>query len=57
MNFLKSVNILVYEYLAKYKEEGDCLVHFARLATALLKVEESAQHNPLFLPVTVPNIH
>jgi len=27
------------------QEEGGCLMHFVRLATTLLKVEESARHN------------
>jgi len=30
------------EYLVKLKEEGGCLVYFLRLATSLLKDEESA---------------
>jgi len=35
--FFKSVNIS-----QSYKQERDCLVHFARLANTLLKDEESA---------------
>ena len=37
-NFLQSVNIW-----QSYKQERDCLVHFARLANTLLKDEESAR--------------
>jgi len=36
--FLQSVNIW-----QSYKQERDCLVHFARLANTLLKDEESAR--------------
>ena len=32
-----------------YKQEGGCWVHFVRVATTLLKVEESARHNSLFV--------
>jgi len=35
--FLKSVNIW-----KSYKQERGCLMYFVRLATTLLKVEESA---------------
>jgi len=38
--FLKSVNIW-----QSYKQERDCLVHFARLANTLLKDEEIARDN------------
>jgi len=31
-----------------YKQERDCLVHFARLANTLLKDEESARNNQVF---------
>jgi len=31
-----------------YKEEGGCLVHYVRLATTLLQVEDSALHNAPF---------
>jgi len=37
---LKSVNIW-----QTYKQERDCLVHFARMANTLLKDEESARDN------------
>jgi len=37
---LKSVNIW-----QTYKQERDCLVHFARMANILLKDEESARDN------------
>jgi len=37
---LKSVNIWL-----SYKQERGCLVHFAHLATTLLKDEESARDN------------
>jgi len=30
------------KYLASYKQERGCLMHFVRLANALLKHEESA---------------
>jgi len=39
---LKSVNIW-----QNYKQERSCLVHFVRLATTLLKDEESARDNHL----------
>jgi len=39
--FFKSVNIW-----QGYKEEVDCLVHFVRLATTLLRDKESARDNP-----------
>jgi len=32
------------------KQEGGCLVHFVRLATTLLKEEESTQHSPSLCP-------
>ena len=38
--FFKSVNIW-----QSWKQEGGCLVHFVRLTTTLLKVEESARDN------------
>jgi len=38
--FLKSVNIW-----KSYKQERGCLMYFVRLATTLLKVEESARGN------------
>ena len=38
--FFKSVNIC-----QSYKQEGDRLVHFVRLANTLLKDEESARYN------------
>jgi len=31
-----------------YKQERGCLMHFARLATALLKDKESARENHVF---------
>ena len=31
-----------------YKQEGGCLVHFARLATTLLEDEESARDKHVF---------
>jgi len=31
-----------------YKQAGGYVMHFVRLATTLLKVEESARHNPPF---------
>ena len=40
MIFFKSVNIW-----ESYEQQGDCLVHFARLATTLLNDEESARNN------------
>ena len=39
-DFFKSVNIL-----QSYKQERSCLVHFVRLATTLLKDDESSQDN------------
>ena len=50
--FFKSANIW-----QRYKQEGGRLAHVVRLATTLLKVEENAQHNPPFLPVTMPDIY
>jgi len=47
---LKPVNIW-----HSYKQEGNCLVQFVRLATTLLKDEESAPA-PTFLSVTLPKI-
>jgi len=41
--FFKSVNIW-----QSYKQERGCLMHFARLANALLKDEESARDNHVF---------
>jgi len=38
--FFKSVNIW-----QSYKQERDCLMHFARLANTLLKDDESARDN------------
>ena len=38
--FFKSVNIW-----QSYEQQGDCLVHFVRLATTLLNDEESARNN------------
>jgi len=38
--FFKSVNIW-----QSYKQERECLTHFAQLANALLKDEESARDN------------
>ena len=40
VNFFKSMNIW-----KSYKQERDCLVHFAHLANTLLKDEESARDN------------
>jgi len=40
---VKKIN--VGEYLASYKQERGCLMHFARLANTLLKYEESARDN------------
>jgi len=45
--YKKSVNIW-----QTYTHEGGCLVRFVRLAT-VIKDEESARHNPHFLPVTI----
>ena len=41
-NFLKSVNIW-----QSYMQECDCIVHFVRLANALLKDGESARNDPV----------
>jgi len=41
--FFKSVNIW-----QSYKQERGCIMHFARLANALLKDEESARNNYVF---------
>jgi len=49
--FFKLVNIW-----QSYKQERDCLVHFARLANTLLKDEESARNNHV-LACNFPNIH
>ena len=43
---MKKINI--GGYLAKYKQERGCLMHFARLANTLLKDEESARDNHVF---------
>ena len=40
---MKKINI--GEYLASYKQDRGCLMHFARLANTLLKYEESARDN------------
>jgi len=40
--YLKSV--IIWQ---SYKQERDCLTHFARLANTLLKDEESARDNPV----------
>jgi len=48
--------IKIGQYLQSYKQERDCLMHFARLANTLLKDEESARDNH-FLLVTLPDIH
>ena len=48
--FFKSVNIW-----QSYKQEHGCLMHFARLASRLLKDEESARDNHFFV-ITLPNI-
>jgi len=48
---LKSVNIW-----QSYQQERGCFLQFERMVTTLLKVEETARHNPPF-PVTMPNIH
>ena len=42
--FFKSVNIW-----QSYKQERGCLMHFARLANTLLKDEESARDNHVFV--------
>jgi len=49
---LNSVNIW-----QSYKQERGCLVHLKRLTNTLLKDEESAQDNHVFLLVPLPNIH
>ena len=48
--FLNSVTIW-----QSYKQERGCLTHFVWLANTLLKDEESARDNNVF--VTLPNIH
>jgi len=48
---VKSVNIW-----QSYKQERDCLMHFVRLATTLLK-DEKVHKSTTFLLVTLPNIH
>jgi len=40
VNFFK-----IGEYLASYKQERGCLMHFALLANTLLKDKESARHD------------
>ena len=49
---LKSVNIW-----QSYKQEGDCLVHFARLANTLLKDEESARDNHDLAAIFWPTLY
>jgi len=46
--FFKSVNIW-----QSYKQERDCLVHFARLTNTLLKDEESARDNCVLVVISL----
>jgi len=40
-----------------YKQEHGCLVHFARLANALLKDEESARDRHVIMAIFVGFVH
>jgi len=38
----------MFDKVTTYKQERDCLVHFARLANTLLTDEESTRNNQVF---------